>query len=163
MPTSYLETRCNYKKTLPGGKVEEVIAATEDKFNEEVEESKEKNDGTTLELVHAQSLRFHEVSIEQPIEDFLLFCDNKEEQANLINRAIILKQQQYVRRLMTDSNWVPVDGELDLAFVIPAISERKSATPEQKAANALSKMLGRTVSQDELANIIASLGAPQSA
>jgi hypothetical protein len=163
MATTYNETRVNLKITLPGGKVEEEVSVKEEKAQELIEEAQGKADGTSVEITAAQTFTFHSVSETEPLTDFQAFVPSVEEQANLINRAIILKQQQYVRRMLMAKDFTPVDGAYDLQPVIGAVSERQTASPEQKAANALSKMLGRNVSTEELANIIASLGAAQAA
>jgi hypothetical protein len=159
MATTYDETRVNLKVTNPGGKVDEEISVKEEKAQELIDEAKEKADGTTVEITAAQTFTFHSVSETDPLTDFVMFVPTVDEQANLINRAIILKQQQYVRRLLMAKDFTPVEGAYDLSPVIGAVSERQTASPEQKAANALSKMLGRQISLDELTNIIASLGA----
>lgn len=158
MSTTYNETRVNLKITLPGGKVEEEVSVKEEKAEEMIAEAKEKADGTQVEVTAAQTYTFHSVSEQDPITDFTAFVPNVEEQANLINRAIILKQQQFVRRQLMSKEFAPVDGAYDLMPVIGAVSERQTASPEQKAANALTKLLGRQIGIEELANIIASLG-----
>jgi len=162
MPTSYNETRVNLKVTLPGGKVEDEVSIKEEKAQEMIEEAKTTADGTTIEVTAAQTYTFHEVSEQDPITDFTAFVPDIAEQANLINRAIVLKQQQFVRRQLMSKEFVPVEGAYDLMPVIGAVSERQSASPEQKAANALSKLLGRQISQDDLAAIIASMGPAKS-
>jgi hypothetical protein len=160
MSTTYNETRVNYQPVVAGGQRGEVeYSVKEEKVQELMEEITTKADGSSLDVLTSQTFTFHQVSETDPVTDFVAFVTDVEEQANLINRAIVLKQQQYVRRLLVSKDFTPVEGAYDLQSVIGLKSERVSATPEQKAANALSKLLGRQVAVDELANIIASLGA----
>lgn len=164
MATQYNETRVNYRIKEADGKVGETeVSVKEDKVQEVMEELVTEAKGREVEVLTSQTFTFHEVSETDPLTDFQTFVPDVEEQANLINRAIVLKQQQYVRRLLMSKDFTPVEGAYDLQSVIGLKSERVTASPEQKAANALSKLLGRNVSTDELANIIASLGAASAA
>ncbi len=160
MATQYNETRVNYRIKEADGKYGETeISVKEDKVSEVMEELVTEGKGREVEVLASQTFTFHEVSETEPLTDFQTFVPDVSEQANLINRAIVLKQQQYVRRLLMAKDFTPVEGAYDLSGVIGQKSERVTASPETKAANALSKLLGRNVSTDELANIIASLGA----
>lgn len=153
---TYQETRVNL--VIGEGKDAEVkISVEEASANETIKELEAANQSAAIAV--AQTYTFYEVSDEDPITDFVELCPTVSEQANLINRAIVLKQQQYVRRQMSGSTFAPVEGSVDLHDVVAQVSERKSATPQEKAANALSKLLGRTVSLDELNTLI---GAMQS-
>lgn len=160
MSTSYNETRVNYRITGADGKSSDPeISVKEEKVQEVLDETTAKGDGSQVEILVSQTFTFHQVGEQTPLEDFQAFVPDVEEQANLINRAIVLKQQQYVRRMLMAKDFTPVEGAYDLSPVIGQKSERVSATPEQKAANALSKLLGRSIGTDELANIIASLSS----
>jgi hypothetical protein len=160
MASNYNETRVNYRIKEADGKVGETeISVKEEKVQEVMEELVTEAKGREVEVMASQTFTFHTVSETDPLTDFVAFVPSVEEQANLINRSVILKQQQFVRRLLMAKDFTPVEGAYDLYPVIGQKSERQSATPQEKAANALSKLLGRDVSIDELANIIASLGA----
>jgi hypothetical protein len=160
MATNYNETRVNYRILEANGQAGETeVSVKEDKVQELMEELVTEGKGRTVDVLASQTFTFHSVSETDPLTDFVAFVPSIEEQANLINRSVILKQQQFVRRLLMQKEFTPVEGTYDLYPVIGQKSERQSATPQEKAANALSKLLGRDVSIDELANIIASLGA----
>ncbi len=160
MASNYNETRDNYKiLEANGAPGEKEVSVKEDSVSELMEELTTEAKGRTVEILASQTFTFHTVSETDPLTDFVAFVPSVEEQANLINRSIILKQQQFVRRLLMQKDFTPVEGAYDLYPVIGQKSERQSATPQEKAANALSKLLGRDVSIDELSNIIASLGA----
>lgn len=160
MSTTYNETRVNLRlHSLKDGKAvyEDKVSVEEEKATEIIAE--EKAEGRDSEILVAQSFTFHQVSDNDPLNDLATMVADVGEQANLINRAIILKQQQHVRKLLVSKDFTPVDGAYDLLPVIGAVSERQTAAPDVKAANALSKLLGRQVSLDELNQIVASLGS----
>ena len=158
MSASYNETRVNYRIKEADGKVGETeISVKEEKVQEIMEELVTEAKGREVEVLASQSFTFHTVSETDPLTDFQTFVSDVSEQANLVNRAIVLKQQQYVRRLLMTKDFTPVEGAYDLMSIIGAKSERQAASPQEKAANALSKLLGRDVSIEELANIISSL------
>ena|SRR5271170_1494632 len=160
MSTSYNETRVNYRiKEANGAPGETEISVKEEKVTEVQEELVTEGKGREVEILASQTYTFHSVSDTDPLEDFVTMVPDVSEQANLINRSIILKQQQFVRRSLMSKDFTPVEGAYDLYPVIGAKSERQSASPEEKAANALSKLLGRNIGTDELSAIIASLSS----
>ena len=121
---------------------------------------------TKYEVVSSQTFGFEEVSAANAIGDFTSLVTDPEEQANIINTGLVLKQQRYVRLAMLDSGpftptkFTPVEGVFSLRDVCAAKSEgRVAKSPEEKAASALGKILGRAVSADDLASIIAQLQA----
>ena len=161
---TYNETRVNYRILEAGGQPGETeYSVKEDKVTELMEELTTEGKGRTVDVLTSQTYTFHTVSETDPLTDFVGMVPSVEEQANLINRSIILKQQQFVRRQLMGKEFTPVEGAFDLSAIIGLKSERQSATPQEKAASALSKLLGRDVSVDELSNIIASLGAASAA
>ena len=167
MSKTYNETRVNYRIVEADGSVGKTeFSAKEDKVQEVMEELTTEGKGRTVEVLASQTYTFHSVSETDPITDFVTMVPSVEEQSNLINRAVILKQQQFVRRQLMgtkETPFTPVEGAYDLYQIVALKSERQSATPEEKAASALSKLLGRDVPLEELANIIASLGQASSA
>lgn len=156
---TYQETRVRLAITYADGKVEKTVLEESD-AESYLKEAQADPKVTNAEVQVSQSYIFHEVSDEDPITDFVALVPTVAEQANIVNRAIVLKQQQFSRKQLLSDTFVPVDGAFDLAEVCGAVSERQKASPEQKAANALSKMLGRPVSVEDLAAIVASLGSP---
>jgi hypothetical protein len=159
MPSNYNETRVNYRILEANGAAGETeISVKEDKVTELMEELTTEGKGRTVDVLASQTYTFHTVSETDPLTDFVAFVPSVEEQANLINRSIILKQQQFVRRQLMQKDFTPVEGAFDLSPIIGQKSERQSASPQEKAASALSKLLGRDVSIDELSAIIDSLG-----
>ena len=127
----------------------------EEKLDEKVKELTE--DGSQTEVKFTQTFGYHNVSVENPLQDLADLVPSLEEQANLINRALDIKQNQFVRNLMKQDNFTPVEGVYDLADVCSAVAERKSATPEQKAARALSKLAGYEITPEALASILAAM------
>jgi hypothetical protein len=85
----------------------------------------------------------------------------KTEQANIINRALDIKQNQFVRNLMKNDTFTPVEGSYDLADIAAKEAERKSASPETKAARALSKIAGYEITPEALASILAAMNPSQ--
>jgi hypothetical protein len=162
MASTYNETRVNYRILEADGSAGKTeFSVKEDKVQEVMEELVTEAKGRTVEVLASQTYTFHEVSETDPITDLATMVSDISEQANLINRSVVLKQQQFVRRQLMgtkDTPFTPTEGAYDLFPVIAMKSERQTASPQEKAANALSKLLGRNVSTDELANIIASLG-----
>jgi hypothetical protein len=162
MASTYNETRVNYRILEADGSAGKTeFSVKEDKVQEVMEDLVTEAKGRTVEVLASQTYTFHEVSETDPITDLQAMVPDIAEQANLVNRSVVLKQQQFVRRQLMgtkDTPFTPTEGAYDLFPVIAMKSERQTASPQEKAANALSKLLGRNVSTDELANIIASLG-----
>lgn len=162
MASTYNETRVNYRILEADGSAGKTeFSVKEDKVQEVMEDLVTEAKGRTVEVLASQTYTFHEVSETDPITDLQAMVPDIAEQANLVNRSVVLKQQQFVRRQLMgtkDTPFTPTEGAYDLFPVIEMKSERQTASPQEKAANALSKLLGRNVSTDELANIIASLG-----
>lgn len=129
----------------------------EEKVSEKVAELQA--EGATAEVKFAQSFTYYNVSGESPLDDLAKLVDNPVEQANIINRALDIKQNTYVRNALKQDNFTPVEGSFDLAPICAAMAERKSASPEEKAAAAMSKLAGRTISVEELTQILAAMGA----
>lgn len=130
----YAETMVAYS-VVPEGETEAVIKSIPEKrFNEMVEEAK-KAGTVPPEPLKVQTFTFHEV--ESVDEIAALFG---EDAVNVANRGGVLKQQTFVRGLMTDEEWEPVEGAYDLAEACARLTERVKATPVEKAAKALSKL-----------------------
>lgn len=128
------------------GKIDSV---SEDQFKEAVtdaqakqstedalakQESRDPNTVPVPELVGVQS--FTKYSIETD-EDFALLVPELKERINLVNRALGIKQNQYIRDFMTDEKFEPVEGSIDLVDVCAKPTERRAASPTEKAAKLL--------------------------
>lgn len=158
MAKTYQETRVRVAVTKSDGKVEKTVLEESD-AQKWLEELKADPSVTNAEVQAAQSYTFYEVSEEDPIGDFTVLVPTVAEQANIVNRAVVLKQQQFIRKQLLADTFVPVDGTFDLAEVVGTVSERQKASPEQKAANALAKLLGHAVSIEDLNAVLASMGS----
>jgi len=131
----------------------------EDKVEDKIKELNE--EGSTPEVKFTQTFTYYNVSDASPTDDLTQLVQNLSEQANIINRALDIKQNQYVRNLMKQDNFTPVEGAYDLADVAAKEAERKSASPELKAARALSKLAGFDITPEQLASIIAAMSPSQ--
>ena len=142
---SYNETMVAYVATPATAEDAAIIKSIPEKrFNELVEEAKKA--GTDApERIKIQTFTFHEV--ESVDEISTLFA---EDSVNVANRGGVLKQQTFVRGLMTDEEWEAVEGAYDLAEACARLTERVKATPVEKAAKALSKL-----SADDIAALLA--------
>ena len=127
----------------------------EDKVEEKIKELTE--EGATTEIKFTQTFTYYNVSDASPADDLVELVSNANEQANIINRALDIKQNQYVRNLMKQDNFTPVDGSYDLADVAAKEAERKTASPEIKAARALTKLAGYEITPEALASILAAM------
>lgn len=120
-------------------------------------------DGGQAEIKFTQTFAVHEVSDENPLEDLASIVSNPLEQANLINRALRIKELKFVSDLFKSDTFTPVEGVYDLSDAAAAVTERKSATPEVKAARALSKLAGYEITPEALASILAAMNPGQGA
>lgn len=118
-------------------------------------------DGGQAEVKFTQTFAVYEVSDENPLQDLAELVANPLEQANLINRALRIKELKFVSDLFKNDNFTPVEGIYSLADAAAAVTERKSASPETKAARALSKLAGYEITPEALASILAAMN-PQS-
>jgi hypothetical protein len=131
----------------------------EDKVEEKVKELNE--EGAATEIRFSQTFTYYNVSDTTPTDDLLELVSSLTEQANIINRALDIKQNQFVRGLMKQDNFTPVEGTYDLADIAAREAERKSASPETKAARALSKLAGYEITPEALASILAAMNPSQ--
>jgi hypothetical protein len=131
----------------------------EDKVQEKVNELNE--EGASTEVKFTQTFTYYNVSETSPLEDLEELVSMKTEQANIINRALDIKQNQFVRNLMKNDTFTPVEGSYDLADIAAKEAERKSASPETKAARALSKIAGYEITPEALASILAAMNPSQ--
>jgi hypothetical protein len=149
------ETRVRVDFTDKHGK-KDLFISDEERAQEFLAELQAEN--STGAIVYSQTFGFHEVSDTDPLNDFNTLVASPAEQANIINAGLRSKQRRYTNDLLKQDNFTPVEGVYDLSDACAAVTERKSASPEQKAANQLSKLLGRQVSTEELAAILSAMG-----
>lgn len=114
-------------------------------------------EGIATEVKFTQTFGVHEVGDQTPCSDLQSLVPDVLEQANLINRALRIKEMKYKADLLSNDNFTPVDGAYDLADAAAARTERKSATPEMKAARALSKLAGYEITPEALASILSAM------
>lgn len=113
--------------------------------------------GIKTEVKYTQTFTVYEVSDATPLEDFQQIVPNTLEQANMINSRLKRKQKKFAYALMENDNFTPVDGSYDLADAAATVAERKSASPETKAARALSKLAGYEITPEALVSILAAM------
>jgi hypothetical protein len=157
MATTYQETRGRVVLIGTNGEKQKPKVLPEKSYGDVDWIKEREEEGFSVEVEVAQTHTYHQVSVESAFADFEILVPNPDERADLINTAIALKQQQYVRKQLLASEFVPVEGSIDLIDVVGAVTERQKMSPEQKAANALSKMLGRAVTVDQLNDILSQL------
>jgi len=155
MPSTRQETRVRLSYTEKGKTKSTVLE--EERAQGWIEELTADNETASVEA--SQTYTYHNVSVESSSTDFEELVPNPQERADLINTALDLKAQGFIRKTMLAKDFTPTEGSYDLHDIYNIVTERKSASPEEKAANALSKLLKRSVSVDELASILEGLGA----
>jgi len=127
----------------------------EEKVAEFVTEKEEA--GIQVEIKFTQTFGISEVSDADPLNDFAEIVPSSLEQANIINSRLKRKQKKFAYALMENDNFTPVEGIYDLSDAASAVAERKSASPETKAARALSKLAGYEITPEALASILAAM------
>ena len=132
------------------GEGDDRSIATEKAFEKQVKAAAEAGaEEPTFTAV--QTFQVYEV---ENTEEFLELVTNDAEQVNIINRALVLKQQQGARAILLDDKFVQVDGSYDLRELCGELRERRAATPAEKALSALGKL-----SPEELAAVMAQFQA----
>lgn len=139
-----VETRVAYKDG------EKIKVLTEKSFNEMNEELSKKGE-PQIEALYAQSCEFPFVSEETPLEELATLVPNKAQEAAVINRGLILYEQQYINRLLTSKDFTPVEGNLNLTVALEKIGTRQSAS-RKDVSDILSEM-----SPEKVAEILAKL------
>jgi hypothetical protein len=131
----------------------------EEKVAEFIAEKEES--GIQVEVKFTQTFGISEVSDSSPLGDFADIVPSTLEQANIINSRLKRKQKKFAYALMENDNFTPVEGIYDLSDAAAAVAERKSASPETKAARALSKIAGYEITPEALASILAAMNPAQ--
>jgi len=112
----------------------EDIAIIPEKKYEKLSKEAEKEGNEAPELLAIQTFTVYEP---QETTEFSTLVPLPEEQVNIFNRGLVLKQQGALRRLLQDENFEPVDGSYDLATICAEKMERKAVDPRQKALKLL--------------------------
>lgn len=132
------------------GEGDDRSIATEKAFDKQVKAAKEAG-GEEPTFSAVQTFQVYEV---ENTAEFLELVTNEEEQKNIINRALVLKQQQGARAILLADNFEQVEGTYDLRELCGELRERRAATPAEKALSALGKL-----SAEELAAVMAQFQA----
>lgn len=90
--------------------------------------------------------------------DIMTLVPGEAERVNIFNRGLALKQQNEMRSLMLDDSWQAVEGAYDLAAACAEATERRAATPIDKA-----KKIFASLKPEEIAAILAEFGAAAAA
>jgi len=120
-----------------------------------------------LDVIDLQSFNGREVSEETPTADLISIVPDLKEQANLINRGLVLKAQQKARQILGQGKAVEafkrdaVDGFYDLADELAKVSERQAASPLEKLARVLSALSPEDLAAAQALFAQASSGAPE--
>jgi hypothetical protein len=186
MSTTYNETRVNLAKVIAfdadgktpklDPKTGEVITSTEENLVEkkatELIAAQKAAGQEEPELAKVQTFGYTEVSgdtLSDVISDFTALIQKYQTDdakaaivaKGYINRGVVLAQQKVVREFMLDENQVAVEGVFDLMPDAAQPGEgRRKADPRSQAAKALSTMLGRTITVEEVDNLLASFNQP---
>lgn len=149
-----------FSKVLEGEKVKIYSEESLEADNKEREAKGE----DAIEPLGTQTFAFHTVSEETPLEDLQGLVQEADKQAAIINRGIVLYQQQFRNRLMGDKEWVPSEGIFDLSVALTAIGTRKAA-PRKDISEVLGGMDAEKIAailanlpEDKLSAIFAKLG-----
>lgn len=157
MAETYQETRGRVVLISSDGTRQKPKVLPEKSYGDAEWIKEQEAEGNSVEVEVAQTHTYHKVSVASAFQDFEILVPSADERADLINTAIALKQQQYVRKQLLNTSFSPIEGSIDLIDVVGAVTERQKMSPEQKTANALSKMLGRVVTVDQLNDILSQL------
>lgn len=127
-------------KTYPETIVAYAIGDGEDRTVKSLPEARFEKITPKPEPLKTQTFTFYEVESD---EDIQTLVTDPNERANIFNRGLVLKQQTFVRGLMTsegEDQFEPVEGAYDLADASARLTERMKATPAEKAAKLLSQL-----------------------
>jgi hypothetical protein len=151
-----------------GEAVTEVVEnATEKKSNEIIASYKTKG-LPEPEILKIQTFQYSEISEADPAGELITLLSHYNQDAeqvlkvaaSIINRGLVLAQQNFGREFMKDSDQASVEGVYDLMTDASKPGEgRRKADPASKAVKALSELLGQSITADDLAALLASFKA----
>lgn len=156
MSKTYDETRGRVILSKDG-KSEKPSILPESRYTDPEWVKEREDEGFGVAVDASQTHTYYQAELETLDEDFKELVPSEQERLDLINSALALKQQQFVRKQLLSKDFVPVEGSFDLHDVCGQVTERKTMSTQEKSANLLGKMLGRTVSLDELNALIETL------
>ncbi len=149
-----LETRYTLATVDGEGKITERKSVSEAKMQSLQEEATEKNEPAPT----AEKLQVFKRYTVESIDDFLVLVQDSEEQLNIINRTLDIKQTDFMREYMTSPTLQPTGEVYDLETVCGAKSERKATSPIDKLFKGAAKL-----SIEEQLKLIALVQALQAA
>jgi len=127
------------------GEGDDRSVVPEKSFDKQTKAAKESG-GEEPSFSAVQTFQVYEVD---NMAEFLELVTTEEEQKNIINRALVLKQQQGARAILLDDKFEQIEGTYDLRELCGELRERRAATPAEKALSALGKL-----SAEELAAVM---------
>lgn len=127
------------------GEGDDRSVVPEKSFDKQTKAAKESG-GDEPSFSAVQTFQVYEV---ENMAEFLELVTIEEEQKNIINRALVLKQQQGARAILLDDKFEQIEGTYDLRDLCGELRERRAATPAEKALSALGKL-----SAEELAAVM---------
>jgi len=137
---------------------------TEKKANATIAEFKTKG-LPEPEILKIQTFQYSEVGSSIELDTLIASYNPDPEQAEkvkvaIINRGLVLAQQNLAREFMLDTDQAGVEGVYDLMLDASKPGEgRRKADPASKAVKALSELLGQNITADDLAALLASFKA----
>ena len=134
---------------------------TEKKANATIAEFKTKG-LPEPEILKIQTFQYSEVGSSSELDALIPQYNPDPDQAEkvkiaIINRGLVLAQQNFAREFMLDPDQAGVEGVYDLMLDASKPGEgRRKADPASKAVKALSELLGQSITADDLAALLAS-------
>jgi hypothetical protein len=128
---------------------------SENSLEEELEDLTSKH--PQVETKFTQSFAVQGVGEISPLDDLAEIAPDPIRQAQIINNSLRIYQMKAITDIFENDNFTPVEGSYDLADVCATVAMRASASPEIKAARALSKIAGYEITPEALASILAAM------
>ena len=181
MSTTYNDTRINlqtvkFSTSADGASTVEVDEKSGENLTEVLENATEKKANEVIasfktkglpepEVLKIQTFQYSEVTTSSELDSLIAKYNTDPDQAEkvkvaIINRGLILAQQNFGREFMKDADQAGVEGVYDLMLDASKPGEgRRKADPASKAVKALSELLGQNITADDLAALLASFKA----
>lgn len=178
---TYNETRVNLGKVIDfesdgktpktDPKTNEVVTTTEENLTEkkaqEISAAQKTAGQEEPEQTKVQTFQITEVDEPEQLTTILSQYNQNPDEVKkvaiaIINRGLVLAQQKAMREFMLDADQGAQEGVYDLMNDACKPGEgRRKADPRSQAAKAMSALLGRTVTVDEVDALLASFGQAQ--
>ena len=151
-----IQTRYTLTEASPDGSIKERTSVSEAKYQSLIEEA---GAGGNVEPTAEKVQSFKRIEIQaadwsQFLEEVKTLVPELEEAVNIFNRTLGIKQTDFMRGLMLDPKFQPIDGAYDLSEACAAKTERKSMSPLDKQLKGFEKL-----STEDQAEIIKRLQA----